>query len=181
MTTQPIRDLIKLATMEQILSSKPRNFILFKLGINLALRISDLLRLKVSDVQGEYLDLVQHKNKKPTHILFNGKSRRYIAEYLEKVPLGNDDYLFAKRPGGKPLSRQQAYNILRNAARQARILTRIGTHSLRKTWGYHARQTFKVPDNLIMKKLGHKNFEDTLRYIGIEQDEVNRVEQLVEL
>lgn len=50
---QPIRDRRKIAAMKRILASNPRNHLLFVLGINSALRISDLLRLRVSDVVDE--------------------------------------------------------------------------------------------------------------------------------
>lgn len=52
----------------------------------------------------------------------------------------------------------------------------IGTHSLRKTWGYQARKA-GIDLSIIHKKLGHRTPGITKRYIGITDDEVHQVER----
>ena len=85
----------------------------------------------------------------------------------------DDYYIFKSREGSnKPISRQQALNILKNAAAAVGITENVGTHTLRKTWGYHARKKGFSPA-LIMETLNHSNLSATKRYLGISQDEIN--------
>jgi site-specific recombinase XerD len=85
-----------------------------------------------------------------------------------------DDYVFKSREReNKPLSRQQALNILKKAADAVGIKDdNVGTHTLRKTWGYHAWKKGFSPA-LIMETLNHSNLNVTKRYLGIRQDEIN--------
>jgi len=84
-----------------------------------------------------------------------------------------DDYVFKSRQGeNRPLTRQQALNILKDSAAAAGVKENVGTHTLRKTWGYHAWQKGFSPA-LIMETLNHSNLNMTKRYLGIRQDEIN--------
>ena len=55
---------------------------------------------------------------------------------------------------------------------------RYGTHTLRKTWGYQARKK-GITIEQISEKLGHRSSIVTKRYIGINQDEINKIEDEV--
>ena len=69
------------------------------------------------------------------------------------------------------LERCNAYMIVKTACQEAGIKYKIGTHTLRKTFGYHHYQQFK--DVVILQKIfNHSSPSITLRYIGIEQDEI---------
>ena len=81
---------------------------------------------------------------------------------------------------GTPLSRVQAWRLLNKWAREVGLTDRIGTHTLRKTWGYQARKK-GVPLELIQAKLGHSSPAVTRRYIGITADEIEDVENQVNL
>lgn len=82
------------------------------------------------------------------------------------------DYLFKGRNGeNKPISRVIAYMIINQACKKAHITDNVGTHTLRKTFGYHHYQTFH--DVAILQYLlNHSSPSITLRYIGITQDNV---------
>ena len=82
------------------------------------------------------------------------------------------DYLFKGRNGeNKPISRVMAYMIINQACKKAHITDNVGTHTLRKTFGYHHYQTFH--DVAILQYLlNHSSPSITLRYIGITQDNV---------
>ena len=165
---QPIREKIKIDEMKrELLKSGSRDYMLFVFGINTGLRISDILNLKVSDSKTEHLILVEKKTGKTKRAKINPELYKELANYTSDMD--DSQYLFASRNGeNKPISRMQAYRILNNAA--ARIgLGEIGTHTLRKTFGYHYYQ--KTKDIAMLQKLfNHSAPSVTLRYIGIDQD-----------
>ena len=83
----------------------------------------------------------------------------------------NDEPLFLSRWGHR-LDRVTAYFIIKNACEQAKLQEKIGTHSMRKSFGYHHYQQFK--DVVLLQKIfNHSSPQITLRYIGIEQDEID--------
>ncbi|MBS4536497.1 tyrosine-type recombinase/integrase [Clostridium sp. D2Q-14] len=177
----PIRDIKKVNAMKTYLRGKDiRDYTMFILGINIALRISDLLQLKWSDVLKDDMKnfkdihIVEKKTKKERKIKLNKSSQKALKELLynlETCPI--DDYIFKSREGNnKPITRQQALNILKSAAKAVGVEDNIGTHTLRKTWGYHAWKNGFNPA-LIMETLNHSNLSVTKRYLGIRQDDIN--------
>ncbi len=176
---EPIRDRKKIEAMKKVLKgSNLRDHVLFTLGINSGLRVSDLLKLKVTDVldeRGRVKDRITVREKK------TGKSKTFpfsdtvikaLKEYLmETHP---EATLFPSRKGGGPITRQQAYRIINDTARTVGIKDRIGTHTLRKTFGYHA-YIAGVDVTRIQSLLNHSSPKETLRYIGITQDELDDV------
>lgn len=168
---QPIRDLAKIEEVKSILKRNSyRDYFLFVFGINTGLRISDILPLKVRDVKGQdYIILTEKKTDKPKRFIINSDLKAEIQAYIKGM--ATDDYLFPSRMRGKPLSRIRAYAILHKAGDQAGI-GEIGTHTLRKTFGYHFYKKHK-DIALLQKIFNHSAPSVTLRYIGIEQDEID--------
>ena len=170
--------------MKKILKSDNlRNHCLFTLGINSGLRISDLLKLKISDVLDESekirerITLREKKTNKTKDFPISGVARKAIAEYLKPRLIDTNEpfFLSQKTKNGKaPLQRDQAYKIINNAAKSIGIKERIGTHTLRKTFGYHAYQS-GVSIEVIQKLFNHSAPSITLRYIGITQDDLDNV------
>lgn len=166
---QPIRSTEMIQKLKgRLAQNGTRDVLLFSMGINTGLRISDLLSLKVGDVRGkgEYV-LKEKKTKKNKRILLHAV-RKDIEDYT--MLKSDDEYLFASRKGEGPISRVQAYRILNNAARDVG-LEEIGTHTLRKTFGYHF---YRANQNVAMLQqlFNHSSPSITLRYIGITQDEI---------
>lgn len=168
---QPIRDFEKVEEMMRILKEgNERNYILFMVGLYTALRISDILRIRVEDIQKDYLNIREKKTSKFRRVYLNPDLRKALKNYIaDKEP---HEYLIRSREGGNnPISRAMAYMILKEVA-QAVGLDSIGTHSMRKTFGYWVYKDTK--DVAALQKLfNHSNPEETLRYIGIEQDSVD--------
>lgn len=184
MVVEPIRDPKKIELMKKILRDGPfgeRNHLLFVLGINSGLRISDLLKLTVGDV-------IDEKGKvRPSVSLHEQKTGKYkqfevskaasvaISSYIKTIDqLSFTDPLFRSRKGTRAISRVQAWEILSNAAKEAGIADQIGTHTLRKTFGYHARKA-GVGIEMLQSIFNHASPAVTKRYIGITQDEMNEV------
>ncbi len=179
---QPIRDKKKIQQMKAILKSRNyRDYALFTLGVNSGLRISDLLNLKVSDViydKGKIKDRItlrEKKTGKTKDFPVGETAKKALKEYLERKNLDKEDHLFpSRKKGNGPISRVQAYRILNEAARLVGIKEKIGTHTLRKTFGYHAYK-MGLDLSVIQKLMNHSSPGITLAYIGITQDDLDNV------
>lgn len=174
-TVQPIRDKNKIRKIENILKKQSmRNYILFELGIYSGLRISDILKLKVKDLKDkDYFILKEQKTGKHKKLAINPKLKKELDMYLSNMK--DDEYIIKSREGeNKPISRVMAWKILNDAAKKVGI-QEIGTHSLRKTFGYHAYLQTNKDITKIQKLLNHSSPEVTLRYIGITQDDLDDV------
>jgi integrase len=179
---EPIKNLNQIEAMKNVLKARNiRDYLLFVMGINTGLRISDLLALKQCDIMddnGSVLDFIRIREKKTRkHKVFklNNSARKAVGEYVAHYDCIPERYLFVSRKGNnRPISRVQAWEVLNNAARAVGIRENIGTHTLRKTFGYHAyRQGTDI--TLLMKVLNHSTPAITLSYIGITQDDINKV------
>ena len=150
------------------------------MGINTGLRISDLLKLRVIDVKGKtHVEIKEQKTGKIKRFPLLGSLQSLIEEYVRNKDCS--EYLFKSRNGeNKPITRVMAYMIINDAAQKANITDNIGTHTLRKTFGYHHYQQFH--DIAILQYLlNHSSPSITLRYIGITQDNVEETLQNFEL
>lgn len=169
---QPIRDPDQIEKMKSILLQKSyRDWFLFIMGINTGLRISDLLKLKVKDVRGKtHITIQEQKTGKLKRFRINAELQEHIERYTAEMDL--ESYLFKSRRGKQPIQRVQAYKILKEAAKKAGIAD-IGTHTLRKTFGYHFYK--KTKDVALLQDIfNHSAPSITLRYIGINQDIIDQ-------
>lgn len=169
---EPIRDKEKIQHVKEVLLHQSyRNYFLFVFGINSGLRISDIIHLKVLDVRNaDYLKVREKKTKKVRRIKITITLRNEIDKYIRSM--ADSDYLFPSRKGQQPISRVQAWKIVNDAAREVGINDSIGTHTLRKTFGYHFYQ--KTKDVAMLQKIfGHNSPSVTLRYIGINDDMID--------
>lgn len=177
---EPIRDKKQLENMKRYLKEQNlRDWLLFVLGINSGLRISDLLSLTVEDVRGkERITLREQKTGKMKDFPLSDTCKKAICEYIKLAGVAGG-VLFPSRKkggsrGGGAISRQQAYEAINGAARAVGITGKIGTHTLRKTFGYWAYQA-GVDITRIQKLLNHSAPSVTLAYIGITKEELDSV------
>ena len=179
MTVEPIRELKTVDRMYKHLRNKSlRNGLLFKMGVNTILRISDILLLKYSDIFAKngdfrrYLVLNEGKTDKIKKIPLNRGIRRLIKEHCKHFGLsGNDWIFFSVHNPEKHLDRVTAYKILKAAARDLNI-PHFGTHSMRKTLAYYIyKKTRNIA--LVMKMLNHTRPSVTMRYIGVDQEDID--------
>ena len=165
---EPIRDKNKLKRVENILSKQSyRDLMLFCLGINSGLRISDILSLDVKDVKNKnFIELIEKKTGKYKKFPINSKLKSMFEIFTKHRK--NDEPLFITVFNNR-MDRFTAYNIIKKACLDAKIDDNIGTHSLRKTFGYFHYKKYK---NIAMlqKIFNHSTPDITLRYIGIEQE-----------
>lgn len=168
---QPLKTKRDIERMKSALHG--RDLLLFIIGINSSLRISDILPLTVGDIRGDHIVITEQKTRKRKSIRINDAIKRAVSE-LTKSNAQDTDYLFPSRRGDKPISRVHAWRILNTAAERAGIGIAFGTHSLRKTFAYMAYNN-GVDLALLMRVLNHSSQRETLRYIGIESETIDDV------
>lgn len=178
---QAIKDRHHISAIKSVLVG--RDLLLFTVGINVGLRISDLLALKVGDIRGQSsVTITEGKTGKKRTFTLNDSVKDAVATLIP-ADASNVDYVFPSRKGNAPIGRVQAYRILNAAIVRAGLVdvyTSFGAHSLRKTFGYFAYES-GVDISLLMRVLNHSSQRETLRYIGIEAEEVADVYHAVNL
>ena len=185
-TTQPIRDREELQRFKNYyLLDKPnyRNYALIITGLNTALRINDILHLTWDMVFDDgnirkHIELKEQKTGKTNRILLNAELRAVLVQYRSQFHAQYPQwgpYLFiSQRRSGNPLSRYQAYRIIRHAAETGGLDKNISCHSLRKTFGYYAWKQ-GIPPAMLMCIFNHSSFQITRRYLCIDQDDKDAV------
>lgn len=168
---EPIRDNNKIQDILGYLKrTNERNYIMFMLGLYTGLRISDILKLQVKHVRDkDVIRMREQKTNKQKSIPINGPLKRALNSYVE----GKEEYEYLianSKTGISPISRQHAYEIIRSIGIMFGV-PNLGTHSLRKTFGYHYYQ--KTNDIAILQDIfNHSDPAITLRYIGINEDTI---------
>ncbi len=171
-TVESIRKISDIRKVEIYLAkTNPRDLLLFTLGTNCGLRISDIVALNVGDVRNKtHIQIKEKKTGKYKKFPINSKLKPMFEEYIKGKCSG--DALFESRYHNR-LDRYSAYRIIRRACKRAGLQEKVGTHTLRKTFGYHYYKKYK--DIAMLQKIfNHSDPEVTLRYIGIEQDQIDK-------
>lgn len=193
-SVEPIRGIKTIKNIRFILKGQSvRNELLFIFGINVGLRISDILKLKIEDLVKsnlktvrDYVIITEKKTGKTKKFYIGDIVKKVIENYIKELSnLDMNNYVFQSRKGeNMPITRQRAYRILNNAAEIVGLVEKnekgviisgeIGTHTLRKTFGYHAYQNGSSLE-LLMDIFNHSSKSQTLRYIGITEEQKKEV------
>jgi len=184
-TVEPIRSINKIDKIKGNLHKQknPRDLLLFVLGINTGLRISDILPLKLKDVKDkkgdpkDYIYLTEKKTHKQRKIILNSEVKKALQIFFTRSKVYDlDTYLFTSDRDNKnrPLTKAMAWHLVNKWCREVGILERVGTHTLRKTLGYQMRKS-GIAIEIIQEMLGHSSVNITSRYIGINQEELEAV------
>lgn len=168
---EPIRDKKRIKKIERFLAKRnKRDLLLFVMGTNTGLRVSDILALDVEDVRNkDFIDIIEKKTGKHKKFPINDKIKDLIQAYTidkqAKEPLFKTIY-------DNRMERTYAYRVVNRACKKIGMQERIGTHTMRKTFGYHHYHKFRDVA-LLQKIFNHYSPSVTLRYIGIDQEEIN--------
>jgi integrase len=175
----PIRKRKDIESIKKLLGDDPRNSALFTIGINTNLRASDLLRIKVGQVRdlkpGDEIELKEKKTGKSRRITLNKACVQAIQRLLASRPYADDDLLFTGQRG--PLTVPSVHRLVKGWCRAINLKGNYGSHSLRKTWGYHQRVTFGVDIPRLMVCFNHSTQRQTLNYLCIQPEEIKDVYQ----
>lgn len=190
-SVDPIKDEKKIDALKKYLlgSGSLRNYAMVVLGLNTALRISDILDITwglVYDFENnkfiEDVYLIEMKTKKNKKLKLNKNAINALSVYFKSIDKPNkDDYVFKSREGeNKPITRQMAYDIIKESSDAVGVKGIIACHSLRKTFGYWSAKK-GVPIHILMVLYNHSSERTTKAYLGITQDDLNDVYTLIEL
>lgn len=172
----PIREIERINRIKRILKKQSqRDFLFFVLGINTGIRINDLLNIKVGDVWDgeqvhEFLSIIDTNSEQRKLYYLNNKVKHALVDYLTVSRLNLSDFLFKSKKSNNPITRQQAYRIINKVAKEIGISGKIGTHTLRKTFGYHAYRK-GIAISILQSIFNHTTPSETLRYIGIDKND----------
>lgn len=173
---EPIRDLNKFnAIKDKLLETNKRDYLMVMMGTYSGLRIGDILKLKVGDVSNkDYLIIKEEKTGKEQKIKLVTKLKEFLKDYCKDKP--RDEYLIKSIVGeNKPICRERAWQIMKSIGEEFGI-ERLGTHTLRKTFGYHYyKQTNNI--GLLMAMYNHSSEAMTLRYIGITSELIDEARE----
>lgn len=175
-----------------------RNKLLFLIGMNVGIRGSDLRTLKWSfffDKQNDgtlkfksfYVlqPMKQRKQKKFVKLFFNQTVQTAINSYISEFPIENlNDYLFSSRKGDEPIIVQSLWRIIKDTAAEAGIEQNIGSHSLRKSFGFwcwHQADDKNKALVILQQIFNHSSTQVTAKYIGILDDEIEDMFNSIEL
>ena len=175
-TVYPIRSKKQIETLKRSLSNSPRNYLLFIFGINSGLRMKDLLNIKVKDVQGksqgEKVYIKETKTNKTNFYVINRKIHKALTGYFDSIEdLDPDNYLFMSRKGQGQLRMDTASKLVKRWCNDIGIKVNTGARTLRKTFGYHLYKS-GTPIEIIQKRFNHSTSSVTLRYIGVDEKQV---------
>jgi site-specific recombinase XerD len=173
---KPIRDRKKITQIKNLLRGQGRfRDVLFTVGVNTALR-----RYK------RRFWIHEQKRNKRHEVTINQSIQEALEEYLEAYPgvaENSEQFVFfnTKTNGySEPIKRGKAWKFIVSICHEVGLPGNFGTHSLRKTCGYHARMR-GVDLTLIVHKLNHESIAYTKRYLGITDDELEAVSQRLNL
>lgn len=161
-----------------------RNYMIFRIGVNVGLRQSDLMRLTPDSVADGTISYTAKKTGKQDSYDLNHELYKEIREYIATFKIGNNEYLFRgvsadhKHLRSGHLSKDRLEDIIKQLAKQINIRYPVNTHSLRKSyamWLYE--KTESIP--IVQQALQHSSPNVTMHYLGISSEELFRVRKKI--
>ncbi len=177
MKVQPITDPKNIKRIKKLLADKPRDLLLFTMGINAGLRVQDLLALRIETVEnaavGDRITIREKKTGKQNVLIVNQAIKdaldNYLSYHKDRVP---HEYLFKSRKYyNEPLTTYAVTHYVQKWCDEINLKGNYGARSLRKTWAYQSRK-LGVPREILAKRLNHSNPAVTRRYMGVQDEEV---------
>ena len=175
---EPIKSTKDINSIKKLLSDRPRDYCLFILGINTNLRASDLLQIKAGQVRSlkpmDEIELKEKKTGKRRRVSLNKACVDSIKRLLSSREYGGDDPLFCGRNGG-PLTVPSINRLVKEWCDVINLKGNYGSHSLRKTFGFHQRVTFGRGVAELMVVFNHSSEKQTLSYLCVQPEEIKNI------
>lgn len=166
----PIKSIEDIERIKQYFISNYRHGrlyeLLWTLGINTGLRAGDLLSLKVGNLRNKtHIEIIEKKTNKPRRIFINKQVANAFNTYLNKYLFISDEaHLFYGQKGGV-LDVKTVHKMIKRACRDLKLVGNFGSHTMRKTFAYHA---FQYCNNLVLIRdlFNHSDTHVTRIYVG---------------
>ena len=180
---ESIRDLKAIKRIKKLYADNPLDLCLFTFGINTAYRAGEILSLKVHQVDyleaGDRLEIKQSKTGKYRPVTVNKIVVDTIDNWLKVHPdISPDAPLFPSKKTGKTLTVAAVHKMVKRWCREVGLKGNYGSHTMRKTWGYHQRIQNNQPIPLLMAAYGHATQAQTLAYLCIQEAEIQDLYEL---
>ncbi len=173
---QPITRVEDIRAIKAMLATRPRDLALFVVGINTNLRAGDLVSLKVSQVKslkaGGDFEIKEEKTSKTRRITLNKDCVSVIQNLLASRPYKENDYLFQGQRGTNHITPIYLNHLVKKWCSAINLKGNYGSHTLRKTFGYHQRVTFHVDIPTLMEIFNHSTQKQTLDYLCVQPEEI---------
>ena len=170
---EPIRSTEQVSAVRDSLQGRDR--VMFTLGVNTNLRASDILNLKVGNIDFQQQCIVLREKK-------TGKTRRIalspevVVMLIELLGAGKqvsrETLIFQSRKGGGVMTVSTLNHLVKKWCADVGLRGNFGSHTLRKTWAFIQYRVFGTDIAVISQELNHSNMRTTYRYLGITPDEV---------
>lgn len=181
-TVEPIKKISDIKKIKKLLAGNPRDLCLFVLGINTNLRASDILNIKIEQVDGlktgGELVLAEIKTNKTRRITLNKAVVKAVGGLLaskKKKGYEGSDYLFTSQRGRTALSVPSLSRLVKKWCKDINLKGNYASHSLRKTWGYQMRVEHCVSLPELMTCFNHSSQKQTLDYLCIQAEEIKSI------
>ncbi len=174
---EPIKNLKDIETIKKLLLDNPRNYALFVLGINTNLRASDLCNFTAGIVRNlepmDELEIKEKKTGKIRRITLNKACVDAIQRLLKSKEYYDSDQLIKGQRG--PIVPQTVNALVKRWCSAINLKGNFGSHTFRKTWGYHQRVKYNVGIPELMVCFNHSTQRQTLDYLCIQPEEIRSV------
>lgn len=169
--SQPIKSINDIQSIKSyFLKERLRDYLLFILGINIPMKLQEILNLKVGDLMksnDNFIFKVQGYT-----IYLNQEDSKILSDYINGKQ--SDDYIFESLKTTSPITRQQFHRILNAAAEAIDCKYSVGPQALKKTFAYHAyQQGVHIYD--LMHILGHQTKAETYRFMDVMPPDNKRI------
>lgn len=184
---EPIRCLDAIKAIKREVKGEPRNHALFVLGINTPFSPSELLSVRVGEVEnlkpGESIRLSNGGSNRGREVELNATCHRALRGQINALGrkavedkdlswVDEEAYLFSGRRPESPILVSTMNNLVKKWCSSAGLKGNYGSHSLRKTWGYMHIELKDTAVGLITQAFGQTTSKQTLSYLCLEDQEL---------
>ncbi len=182
---EPIRSLVDIGRIKNLLANRPRDLALFTVGINTPLRISDLTTLTYSQAcdlkPGKSIVIKEKRTGRRLKIGWNracfqsvdGLVKAYdTTKHMGATP--KEQYLFRSRRG-EVLLTSSVHRLVKSWCKHIGLVGNYGANSLRKTWGYHQFATFGTDLSRLMTIFNHATRRQTMDYLCLQPQDFKNI------
>jgi site-specific recombinase XerD len=165
-STRDIKKLFSVVTNQ-------KHALMLKLCYGMGLRVSEIVNLKVKDIDsGNMQVLIENgKGKKDRYVNLPESLLEDLRDYYKKYH--PKKYLFEGQSSGK-YSIRSVQNVFKSAMKKANINKDVGIHGLRHSYATHLLES-GTDISYIQQLLGHSNIRTTLTYANVAQKSLKKV------